>query len=198
MKRVLRILIILFMAATIGGAPNGPCVIPGRSHFRIHVGTAGLFGAFAHDHLVEARKIEGCASIDTKDLAHSSIKLNFPTADIRVMDPKESAEERAKVQKAMETEVLRISEYPRVTFESRGIERATAGQLRVRGDLTIRGKTQSVVIPLTLSHQADGTYRAVGKFSFKQSALGIKPIKLAGGTVRVKDQLKTEFEIFLK
>jgi polyisoprenoid-binding protein YceI len=98
----------------------------------------------------------------------------------------------------METEVLRISEYPQVTFESTGIETAGGNQLRVRGNLTIRGKTQPVLIPLTFTRMNDGTYQANGKYSFKQSTFGIKPIQIGGGTVKVKDELQTEFEISLK
>jgi polyisoprenoid-binding protein YceI len=197
MKRIFFILVCMFIATAVYA--NGPCVIPGKGHFRINVGTAGLFGAFAHNHLIEARKIDGCATIDTKDLTHSSIKLTFATAAIRVIDPKESAKDRAEVQKTMEMEVLRVSEHPGVTFVSTKIENAgTAGQLRVHGNLTIRGKAQPVVIPVTLTHQEDGTYRAVGKYQFKQTSFGIKPITLAGGTVKVKDELQTDFEIFLK
>jgi hypothetical protein len=98
MKRIFLFLIGIFLAATVEGA-SGPCVIPDRSHFRIHVGTAGLFGAFAHNHLIEARRIEGCGTIDLKNPEMSSIKLNFPAAQIRVLDPKESAKDRAEVQR---------------------------------------------------------------------------------------------------
>ena len=64
--------------------------------------------------------------------------------------------------------------------------------------LTIRGKTVPVVIPVALTHQPDGTYRAVGKYAFKQSSFGIQPVRVAGGTIKVKDEVETEFEIFLK
>ena len=197
MKRILLILAVMLIATMVFGA-DGPCVIPGRGHFQIHVGAAGLFGAFAHNHLIESEKITGCATIDSKDVTHSSIKLEFPGAGIRVMDPDEKPADRAEVQKNMETEVLRISEYPNVTFASTAIERAEgAERYRVRGNLTIRGTTQPVVIPLTLTRQTDGTYRAAGEYKFKQTSFGIKPIQLAGGTVKVKDELQIEFEIFL-
>ena len=191
---------ILFLSlSTAAVAADGPCVIPGRGHFYIHVGAGGLFGAFAHDHLIEAQRIEGCAVIDSNDLTRSSIKLTFSSADIRVLDPKESAKDRAKVQTTMETEVLRISQYRQVTFESTGLERSgTTDALRVRGNLTINGKTQPVVVPLTLTHLDDGTYRARGEYKLKQTAFGIQPIQLAGGTVKVKDEVRTEFELFLK
>src|SRR5437016_2313554 len=189
-------LVLMTMPAS---AAERACIVPGQGYFRIHVGTAGLFGAFAHDHSIEAKKVVGCASIDPKDLQRSSVKLEFPAADIRVIDPKESEKDRAEVQKTMETDVLRVSEYPRVTFESTAVERTgDANRMRVRGNLTIRGKTLPVVIPLTLTHLEEGTYRATGEYRFKQSSFLIKPVQLAGGTVKVKDELETQFEIVLK
>src|SRR5215831_15983686 len=82
-------------------AVAGPCVVDGRGHFQIHVGTGGLFGTFAHNHLIQAEKITGCANIDAQNLTRSSIQLEFPAAAIRVLDPKESAKDRAEVQKTM-------------------------------------------------------------------------------------------------
>lgn len=187
----------LFLVPVV--AQNGPCVVPGRGHFEIHVGTAGVFGAFAHNHVIEAQKIEGCASIDSTDPTRSSIKLSFPTASLKVIDPKESAEDRAKVQKTMETQVLRVLDYPRVTFESTAIERLNSGdQFRVRGLLTMHGQTQRAIIPVSVTRSSDGTYRAQGTYKFKQTAFGMEPIRLGGGTVRVKDELEARFDLFLK
>src|SRR5438552_9085814 len=192
------VVLFIFCSAPLFGAQR-VCGVHGQGYFRIHVGTGGLFGAFAHDHSVEAKKITGCATIDETDVTRSSIKLEFPAADIRVIDPKESEKDRAEVQKTMATDVLRVSEYPRVTFESTAVERAgDANQFRVRGNLTLRGKTQPVVIPLPVTRSADGTYRAKGEYRFKQSSFLIKPIQLAGGTVKVKDELQTQFELYLK
>ena len=192
------VVLFIFCSAPLFGAQR-VCAVPGQGYFRIHVGTGGFFGAFAHDHSVEAKKIMGCATIDETDVTRSSIKLEFPSADIRVIDPKESEKDRAEVQRTMETDVLRVSEYPSITFESTAVERTgDANRMRVRGNLTIRGKTLPVVIPLTLTHLEEGTYRATGEYRFKQSSFLIKPIQLAGGTVKVKDELETQFEIVLK
>jgi polyisoprenoid-binding protein YceI len=180
-------------------AADGPCVVSGRGHFQIQTGTSGLFGAFAHEHQIEAEKIEGCAVVDSNDLTRSSIKLTFTTANIKVKDPKESPGDRAKVQETMERDVLAIAQYPQITFESTMIERGkTADAFQVRGNLTIRGKTQPVTIPIILARAADGTYRATGEYKFKQSTFGIKPVQLAGGTIKVKDEIRAEFELFLK
>jgi polyisoprenoid-binding protein YceI len=197
--KVLPVILFSLCFSAVGAAADGPCLVPGRGHFYIHTGTGGLFGAFAHEHLIEAQKIEGCAAIDSSNLTRSSVKLTFLTADIRVLDPKESASDRAKVQSTMETEVLRISEYREAVFESTSIERAdTADSYRVHGNLTVRGRTQPIIVPLVLTRLDDGTFRTRGEYRFKQTAFGIRPIQLAGGTVKVKDEVRVEFELFLK
>jgi polyisoprenoid-binding protein YceI len=197
-KRTILLVLILFISKGLLAAEQH-CVVPGSGHFKIHVGTSGLFGGLGHSHSIEAQKVTGCAMIDSNDVARSSVKLEFPTADIKVIDPGESEKDRADVQKTMETEVLRVSEYPRVTFESTGVEPDGAlNRLRLKGNLTIRGKTLPVIIPVMVTRMSDGTYRATGEYKFKQSSFLIKPIQLAGGTVMVKDELQTEFELFLK
>jgi polyisoprenoid-binding protein YceI len=193
------VVVWILITAASAAAADGPCIVPGRGHFQIRTGTSGLFGVFGHDHLIEAQKIEGCAVVDGADPRRSSIKLTFTAADIRVTDPKESASERAKVQETMDKDVLAVTDHPRILFESTAIERSGAADtFRVRGNLTIRGKTQSVVVPVTLTRLEDGTYRATGRYEFKQTSFGIRPIQLAGGTVKVKDEVRTEFELYLK
>jgi len=188
---------VLTMHPTNASAET-PCLVPGRGHFRVNVDAGGLFGAFAHDHLIEAQKIEGCATVDPQNLSRSSVKVTFRTPDLRVLDPKETADDRAKVQKTMETDVLRIAEYPQITFESTGVEAAGSDKFRLRGNLTIRGKSQPVMIPVALKHLSDGTWEVTGEYRLKQSTFGIKPISLAGGTIKVKDEVRTEFDLFLK
>src|SRR5215470_13398348 len=109
MKRSLFATLLLISTPLLGLEQH--CIVPGRGFFRIHVGTAGLFGGLGHEHSIEAQKVTGCASIDSNDVSHSSVKLEFTTADIRVIDPGESEKDRAEVQKTMETEVLHVSEY---------------------------------------------------------------------------------------
>jgi polyisoprenoid-binding protein YceI len=191
------VLLVLFVCPAILSAEN-VCVLPARGFFRIHADAGGLFSVFAHDHLIEAAKIDGCANVDARNLTQSSVKLTFATNQVRVMDPKESADDRAKVQKTMETEVLQIADYPTVTFESTSIAEESPGKFRVSGALTIRGKAASVVIPLTVMRMDDGTYHVTGSYKFKQTTFGIQPIRLVGGTVRVKDEVRTEFDLFLK
>jgi polyisoprenoid-binding protein YceI len=193
----LSLLLYTTAPATAAKAEN-VCSIPGRGFFRVYADAGGLFSVFAHDHVIDAGKIEGCATVDLQNPLTSSVKLTFLTAELHVLDPKENAEDRAKVQKTMETDVLAVAEYPRITFESTGVTVDSADRFRVHGNLTIRGKTAPVVIPVIVSRLDDGTYRVTGSYKLKQTMFGIQPIRLAGGTVRVKDEVRTEFDLFLK
>ena len=97
MKRLLFLIAFIILSNSLFAAEQ-PCVVANRGHFRIHVGTSGLFGGLGHEHLIEAQKVMGCALIDSNDVAHSSVKLEFPTADIRVIDPREKEKDRTEVQ----------------------------------------------------------------------------------------------------
>jgi polyisoprenoid-binding protein YceI len=62
----------------------------------------------------------------------------------------------------------------------------------VRGQLTLHGRTQPVTVSVTLK---DGRYQ--GFATLKQRDFGIKPVSIAGGTVKVKDEVRIEFDIAL-
>src|ERR1051326_3694000 len=184
----LRVLILLVaLSSTAYGAHV--CVVPAESNFKIHVASAGLFGAFGHDHLIEARGIKGCADVDTDRMDQSSIQLTFSTADIKVLDP-EHPGDRPKVQQTMESEVLKTQQFPEITFKSAQVRVQKEGAITIDGALTIRGQTQNVSIPVTVATAQNGQMKARGRYALKQSTFGIKPIQLMGGTVRVKDEMQ--------
>jgi hypothetical protein len=56
--------------------------------------------------------------------------------------------------------------------------------------VTIRGVTRDVRFPAV---RETGRYRA--STILKQRDFGIQPIRVAGGTVRVKDEIRLEFDI---
>jgi polyisoprenoid-binding protein YceI len=176
------------------------CVEPGKGQFLILVGSAGVFGVFGHDHTVEAKEITGCAEVNGTDLTRSSVELTFPAGKVTVLDPKDDPKDRTKVQQTMETDVLRVREFPSIRFRSTGVRRAQGktNGLIVDGQLTIRDRTQPVAIPLEVTRAENGLILVKGEYSFRQTAFGIQPVKVAGGAVRVKDELRVRFELFLK
>jgi len=62
----------------------------------------------------------------------------------------------------------------------------------VTGSLTLHGEKRPVTVTVS---QKNGHY--TGALSIRQTDFGIKPVKVAGGTVKVKDELRIEFDIAL-
>jgi polyisoprenoid-binding protein YceI len=156
-----------------------------QSTVTIHVFKSGLFSAFAHNHTISAPITSG--EIDT---GARTVKIGFRSADLRVLDPDVSAKDRAEVQKTMETDVLAIQQFPEITFVSRTVQPSDANNFKVNGDLTIHGVTKPIELPVAF---ASGRY--MGSVKIKQTDFGITPVKVAGGTVKVKDEIEIEFQV---
>ena len=77
-------------------------------------------------------------------------------------------------------------------FRSTGVESVDTTSWKVHGNLTLHGQTRVSTVEV---RETGGHYR--GSSRFKQTDFGIKPVKVAGGTIRVKDEIRIEFDIQL-
>lgn len=158
-----------------------------RSKLTVYVYKSGLFSALADNHIIQAPIASGSLS-DKEPLA---VELVVRTSEMKVLDPDLAAAKRAEVQAGMVSEkVLDIAKYPEISFSSTMVTAAGADKWTVVGRLTIRGEARTISVPVV---RQGGTYR--GSVEIKQRDFGIEPISVAGGTVKVKDQLKIEFDI---
>ena len=60
----------------------------------------------------------------------------------------------------------------------------------VRGDLSLHGQARPVE---AVVERPNNVYR--GSTQLRQKDFGIRPVSVAGGSVKVKDELRVEFEI---
>jgi polyisoprenoid-binding protein YceI len=158
-----------------------------QSSLKIRVSKSGAFAAFAHDHEIEAPITEG--TIDSS--GHASVQLRVDSRKMRVLDPEIAADARADIQHTMQSaKVLDVEKFPEISYQSTTVTGRGEGHWEVQGNLTLHGKKQPVAVKVSLER---GHYR--GSASIKQSDFGIEPIRIAGGTVKVKDELKIEFDI---
>lgn len=65
------------------------------------------------------------------------------------------------------------------------------------GELSLHGVTKSEPVSAQVAIMGD-TLRAHGEFSLLQTAYGIKPVSIAGGTLKLKDELKCSFDILAR
>jgi hypothetical protein len=186
---VIRVILLAALALVTLVRPcdgQSRAIDPKRSTVTIHVFKSGLFRAFADDHVVEAPIIEG--SLDARVLA---VHIAIDVRGMRVLDPGLSAKDRQEVQTRMlGPEVLDGERFPHIRFRSVAIQPADAGRWSVRGELEVHGQTRPVTVTVV---REQGHYK--GSASLKQTDFGITPISIAGGTVKVKDEIKIDFDI---
>lgn len=177
-------------------------VDPARSKIVINVSKEGAFKAFGHDHVVDAKEISGQVQFDPQKIEESSVRLRIPTKSITVVDPGESEKDRHEVQATMESEkVLDVTKFPEITFTSSGVSAAKktsdGWELTLAGKLKLHGVEKQVSLPLHV-HSENAEVRGEGEFSILQTDYGITPVKVGGGTVKVKDKLKMTFNIIAR
>jgi len=85
-----------------------------------------------------------------------------------------------------------VSKYSEISFQSTKADQSGGGSWKVYGMLMLHGQTKPITVQVS---EKNGHY--VGQASLKQTDFGIKPIRVGGGAVRVKDELSIEFDIQL-
>ena len=161
-----------------------------QSSFKISVFKSGFFSAFGHNHEIQAPVAEGAVGLSSSP----SVLLRVESASLRVLDPDASASTRADIQKTMQgPDVLDIQHFPEISFQSTAVEPAGSAHWRVRGELTLHGEKKPLTLDVALE---DGHYR--GSVVLKQRDFGITPVSVAGGTVKIKNEIKIEFDIVLE
>ena len=184
---ILAFLVVFPVLASAYSWGQGQTIDPANSKLTVHAFKSGLFAGFADNHEIEAPIAEG-----TIDEINSQVRFRVDSERMRVLDPRLSPSKRQQVQDRMlGPEVLASNRFPEITFVSTGVEPRGRNEFLVRGDLSLRGVTHPV--STTVVRQDSGRY--TGICTLKQRDFGIAPISIAGGTVKVKDELKIEFDI---
>jgi polyisoprenoid-binding protein YceI len=156
-----------------------------KSSVVIRVFKSGLFSGLAHDHTIQAPVAAGII-----DMHEKSVTLTFNVADIKVLDPGVSDSDRRDIDTTMKgPKVLDGAHFPTISFASSSVK-TSGDRNEVTGTLKLHGASREITVPVAWQ---DGKY--TGSVSLKQTDYGITPVKIAGGTVRVKDEITIQFSI---
>lgn len=170
---------------------------PGISRFTVRAFASGMFSAFGHNPTLAIRDFEGEATFSPDALEDARLVLRIKAASLSVTD-KMSDKDRRELESTMNREVLDTSRYPQILFESSKVSASTAGDgqffVNMVGTLTLHGVSNNQPVAAQISLTGD-MLRAHGEFTILQSAYGIKPVSVAGGALKVKDELKCSFDI---
>jgi len=169
-----------------------------QSKFTVQAFAEGLFSAFGHDPVIHIRDFGGEVQFEPGTFANASLKIAVEPNSLAVGDEVKE-KDRLEIEHTMREEVLETSKYNEIVFQSSNISvsRLAQGRCRVRiiGDLTLHGVTQKNLWISTEAMVSDDSLRAQGEFSLKQSDFGIKPYSAAGGTIKLKNELKFSFDV---
>jgi polyisoprenoid-binding protein YceI len=193
MMRLQRCTVPVFLVfLSVTAAVAQPRAIDGaHSTLTVHAYKSGLFSGFAHDHEVSAPILSGTIE---DSAGKGSVRLKIDARQLKVLDPKLEEDKRTEVQKTMHSErVLDSARFPNIEFVSSKIQPGGPDKWTVTGDLTLHGQTHSVTVAVT---RQNGHY--LGSTSFKQQQFGITPVSIGGGTIKVKDEVKIEFDVVTK
>jgi polyisoprenoid-binding protein YceI len=174
-------------------------VVPGKSRITVQAFAEGLFSAFGHDPVIAVRDFSGEAQFVPGTFQKASVKVVIDANSLVVIDKVEQEKDRREIEDRMRREVLETDKYPEIIFTSNNISVNRQGEgrylARIIGDLTLHGVTQKnlwVSAELTVS---ETSVRVQGEFSLKQTDYKIKLVSVAGGTLKVKNEVKCPFDV---
>lgn len=173
---------------TLSCAAQDKTIDTQRSAITIHVGKAGLFSAAGHEHWVSAPIAAG----ELSDSGPQSVRFMVDARSMRVKpDRKVGAKDEAEIQDTMQRKVLESERYPQIQFRSSNVFTVAEGSWRISGTLTLHGVTK----PVSVDAKREGD-AYTGNARIKQTDFGIQPVSIAGGAIKVKNELEIHFEVY--
>ena len=170
------------------------------SQFTVQVFSGGMLSAFGHSPTIVIRDFKAEAEANTDNLEQASLKVVIQAASLSVKDDI-SDKDKSEIERMMQQEILETSSYPEIVYECSSMAATKAGEgqytVTLNGDLTMHGITRSQAVPARVTVSAD-SLRAFGTFSLQQTDYDLKLASVAGGALKVKDELKFTFNILAR
>lgn len=167
------------------------------SRFVVQGFATGMLSVFGHNPTIAIRDYDGEIQFTPDTVADASVRFAVRTGTMDVVDEMKN-DDRKKLEQTMYEQVLEVSRFPTATFESKQLtvqkQSNELWQAHVTGELNFHGASQNLSFDARVTNM--GTMlRVAGSFPLRQSDYGIKPVSFAGGALRLKDELKFNFEL---
>jgi polyisoprenoid-binding protein YceI len=170
------------------------------SQFTVHAFASGLAAVVAHNPKFAIRDFSGDARFIPGTLGEAAIRVKIKSSSLELMD-EVSEYDRREIARVTFDEVLEATRFPEIAYESTRITATQLGEnlyaAAIMGNLALHGVTNRVDFTAQVVVGED-TLRGYGNFSIKQSEYGIVVASIAGGTLKMKDELKVAFFIVAK
>ena len=173
-------------------------LIDGRaSRFAVRAFASGMLAVMGHNPTVGIREFSGEMSFDPEKIEAGSFRFVVKADSLSVQDDV-SDKDRREMERLMNQEVLETAKFPEIRYEASDITVTKMSEMlysaALNGELTLHGVTrrQPINARVTL---LGSMLRASGDFTLDQTDYNIKLVSVAGGVLKVKDELKFSFAI---
>jgi polyisoprenoid-binding protein YceI len=171
------------------------------STFTVRAFATGMLSAFGHNPTIAIPDLQGEIQFASDTLDDASLRIVIQAASL-VVTGDISAKDRQEIERRMHDEVLETDGFPEIIYECprpSSIQKMGEGLyvVELNGDLALHGVTRSQPVSARVTVKGD-VVRSAGEFSLRQSDYEIKPVSAAGGTVKLKDEIKLSFDIFAR
>jgi len=167
------------------------------STFTVRAFASGMLSALGHSPTLAVRDFTGKADFSPSSLDAAALHIKIKAGSLNVTN-NVSDKDRRDIEKMMNEQVLEPAKYPDIVYEAPTIDvtriETAVYSATLVGTLSFHGVTHNQTVSARIA-AFDRMIRASGEFSLNQSDYGIKPISVAGGTMKVKDELKFSFEM---
>ncbi len=167
------------------------------SQFTVQAFASGLISAIAHSPKIAIRDWTGVAQMASDKLESPSLEVRVNSSSLEVLDELPDRDRR-ELHRVMNNEVLETPKFPEIAYDSTEISveklKEDLYRLNVSGRLTLHGISNDLDFVAQGSVGVDSV-RAHGSFMLLQSDYNIRIASIAGGTLKLQDELKFSFYV---
>lgn len=160
----------------------------------------GLLSKRYPAHQVAVKNFNGKITLP-RDERQTAVEFEAEAKSFVNVDKTMSEFERRGFHDVLQNKVLESARFPIIKFKAANVSQLKkSGDTRtftLNGELSLRGVTKSVSLPVSVTLAAD-QLRATGEAKLKQSDFGIEPYSGNMGLVKIGDELKVNFSIVAK
>jgi polyisoprenoid-binding protein YceI len=170
----------------------------GRSTFTVQAFSTGLLSAFGHNPRIAIRDIQGEAlfTVGEATIEDPHVHITIRASSLEVIDDI-SDRDRREIHRQMHDEVLEVGRFPEIVYDCSRVSVSGSGNwlsATLNGELALHGETHPLSVSARVVITGD-VLKASGEFSVSQRAYGIAPVTVAGGAIKLKDNIKCMFNI---
>ncbi len=160
MKKRVVFSILLFSSIVFAAAPRPHVIDPAHSQINF-IADAKLISAHG-----SFDKWEADVQLNAEKVEESSVKIIIDAASINTRVPRRDDHLRSK-------DFFWVEQYPQITFVSKKISKTGDRKYNIVGDMTLRGVTKELEIPVEMVFYENNRGRFRSTFQISRSAFGI-------------------------